>query len=73
MVKTSGPGEFGKETSMTQPVNLNQARKAKARAAKDAQAVENRVKFGRTRAEKLRDKAEAERLAKAVDQSKRER
>jgi len=58
---------------MTQPVNLNQARKAKARAAKDAQAVENRVKFGRTRAEKLRDKAEAERLAKAVDQSKRER
>jgi hypothetical protein len=58
---------------MSKPVNLNQARKAKVRAAQEAQAAENRVRFGRTRAEKLRDKAEAERLAKAVDQSKRER
>jgi hypothetical protein len=58
---------------MSKPVNLNQARKARDRSVKDAQAAENRVKFGRTKLEKLRDKAEAERLAKAVDQSKRER
>jgi hypothetical protein len=57
---------------MSKPVNLNHARKAKARAAKGVQAAENRVRFGRTKAEKLRDKAEAERTAKAVDQSKRE-
>jgi hypothetical protein len=59
--------------SMTKPVNLNTVRKAKARAAEAAKAAENRARFGRTKAEKLREKAEAERLAKAVDQSQRER
>jgi hypothetical protein len=36
-------------------INLRQARKAKARAGKEAQAQENRVRFGRTGAEKRRD------------------
>ena len=57
---------------MAKPVNLNQARKARMRAEAQAQAAENRARFGRTKADKLRDKAATERLAKAVDQSKRE-
>ncbi|WP_069306698.1 DUF4169 family protein [Methylobrevis pamukkalensis] len=39
---------------MGEVVNLRLARKRKARSDKDAQAAENRVKFGRTRAEKDR-------------------
>ena len=41
-------------------VNLRQARKDRARAAKDARAAENRTRFGRTKAEK--GGAEAERV-----------
>ena len=33
-------------------INLRQARKARARAEKEAQAAENRAKFGRTKAER---------------------
>lgn len=36
-------------------VNLNKARKAKARSARKSQADENAVKFGRSKAEKTRD------------------
>ena len=57
---------------MADPINLNRARKAKARAADQAQAAENRVRFGRTKAEKLAAKAEAERLKRALDQSRRD-
>lgn len=41
------------------PVNLNRVRKAKARAAKKAKAAENSVKFGQSKALKLRDRTEA--------------
>ncbi len=34
---------------MPQPVNLNHVRKARAEAAREAEAAANRVKFGRTR------------------------
>ena len=37
---------------MADVVNLNQFRKAKARTEKEKRASENRVKFGRTKAEK---------------------
>ena len=37
---------------MAEIVNLNRARKAKARADREAKAAENRVRFGRTKAEK---------------------
>jgi hypothetical protein len=58
---------------MSQPVNLNRFRKAKARADAKTQAAENRAKFGQTKARKnleatLRDKA-----ASAVDQAKLDR
>ena len=38
-------------------VNLRQARKARARKQKDAAAAENRIKFGRTKAERERQAA----------------
>ncbi|MEN0002038.1 MAG: DUF4169 family protein [Pseudomonadota bacterium] len=57
---------------MTKPINLNKARKAKARAAKEQTAAQNRVKFGRTKAEKLRDKLDAARASKIVDDSQRD-
>ena len=41
---------------MVEPINLNKARKAKARADKEQRAQENRIKFGRTKSEKARDK-----------------
>jgi hypothetical protein len=57
---------------MAEPINLNRARKAKARVDADAQAAANRVKFGRTKAEKLAEKAEAGRKARLLDQTRRE-
>ncbi len=57
---------------MAEPINLNRARKAKTRAADQARAAENRVRFGRTKAEKLNAKAEAERVARALDQTRRD-
>ena len=57
---------------MTEPINLNRARKGKARALGEAQAAANRVRFGRTKAEKLAAKAAAERAARALDQTRRE-
>lgn len=47
---------------MSKVVNLNQFRKRKAREAAAAQAAENRVKFGRTKAQKQLD-AQARREA----------
>jgi len=55
---------------MTEPINLNKARKAKARAEAGSKAAENRVKFGRGKAEKLVSKLEAERLRRELDRSK---
>ena len=57
---------------MAEPINLNRARKAKARAEAEAHAAANRVKFGRTKAEKLNEKAEAARLGRTLDQTRRE-
>ena len=53
-------------------INLNRARKAKARAERETEAATNRVKHGRTKAEKQSAKAEADRAARKLDQSKRE-
>jgi uncharacterized protein DUF4169 len=43
---------------MAEIVNLRQARKQKARAEKEARAEQNRISFGRTKAEKSLTKAE---------------
>ena len=57
---------------MADILSLSKARKTKARAAKDATASENRVKFGRTKAEKLADKARTALAEKGIDAHKRE-
>ena len=57
---------------MAEPINLNKFRKAKARADKEQRAAENRVKFGRTKAEKARDKLETDRAKQNLDQSERD-
>lgn len=52
---------------MAEIVNLRTFRKQKARSAKDADAEANRLKFGRTKAEKLQVAAEKERADKHID------
>lgn len=53
-------------------INLRQARKAKARAAAEAKAAQNRALFGQTKAQKLKAKAEREALARTIDGARRE-
>ncbi len=57
---------------MAEIVNFNKARKAAAKSKERAQADENAVKFGRTKAEKSLDKARAEKTARDLDGKKRD-
>lgn len=52
---------------MADIINLRNARKQKARADKDAQAQQNRILFGRTKAEKLKQAAEKAQADKHID------
>ncbi len=54
-------------------VNFNKARKAKARVDAKATAEANRAKFGRTKAEKTRDRIDRARIEKTVDGAKLEK
>ncbi len=56
---------------MADILSLSKARRGKAKAEKDARAVENRAKFGRTKAEKQRDEAVKALAAKQADAHKR--
>ena len=51
--------------------NLNRFRKQKARAEKEAEAAENRVRFGRTKAEKKAEAQEAARKARLLEGHRR--
>jgi len=57
---------------MGEIINLNRARKARTRAAKEARAAENRVRFGRSGADKAREAAEREKTARTLDGAQRE-
>jgi hypothetical protein len=57
---------------MAEILNLNQARKAKAKTDAKTKAVENRAKFGRTKGDKTLDLARADKLKRDLDGSKRE-
>ncbi len=57
---------------MTTPINLNKARKAKARTEAEQRAKENRAKFGRTKSQKEIEAASAEKLAKLTEAHKRD-
>jgi len=54
-------------------VNLRQFRKQKARSEKEKQADQNRLSFGRTKAEKNLTSALNEKAAKALDQGRLEK
>lgn len=52
---------------MAELINLNKARKVKARAETERQAAENRVRHGRTKAQKQQDAAETEAMRRRLD------
>lgn len=54
-------------------VNLRQARKSKARSEKERQAEQNRLTFGRTKAEKNLTKALNEKAEARLDQGRLEK
>lgn len=55
---------------MAEIVNLNRWRKAKAKEEKRRQADANRVAFGRTKAEKNKDRLEADQRKEGLDGTK---
>uniref|UniRef100_B0T0F2 DUF4169 domain-containing protein n=1 Tax=Caulobacter sp. (strain K31) TaxID=366602 RepID=B0T0F2_CAUSK len=57
---------------MAEILNLNQARKAKAKTDAKTQAAENRAKFGRTKTDRTLDAARADKLKRDLDGAKRE-
>jgi hypothetical protein len=52
-------------------INLRRARKAKARTEREAKAVENRAKHGRSKQERRSDAAEQHRLEHALEGHRR--
>ena len=57
---------------MVEPINLNKARKARAKADAKAKAAQNRPLFGLRKSEKTVSKLEAERARRALDQTRRD-
>ncbi len=57
---------------MAEIVNLNRARKAKARDAAETKAAENRAKYGQTKAERARVAAVKAKLRTVTDSAKKE-
>ena len=57
---------------MAEPINLNKARKARERVEAEAKAAENRVRFGRTKAERDLAAARLEKDLRAFEARKRE-
>jgi hypothetical protein len=57
---------------MTQPVNLNKARKARDKAQAKLDAANNRARFGRTKTAKDAERIEAERRERTLDLTKRD-
>ncbi|GLQ57790.1 DUF4169 family protein [Devosia nitrariae] len=57
---------------MADIVNLRRARKQKARSEKEVTAAENRVRFGRTKAEREREEAQKTLANKRIEAHKRD-
>ncbi|HUH49118.1 MAG TPA: DUF4169 family protein [Mycoplana sp.] len=58
---------------MSDVVNLRQFRKQKARSEKERQAEQNRISFGRTKAEKNLTRALNDKAEKTLDQGRIEK
>lgn len=61
-----------RDRPMSDIINLNKARKRRARDAADKQAIVNRVRFGRSKAQKQREDAEAAEAKRRMDALRRE-
>lgn len=57
---------------MAEIINLRKARKKKARAEKEAEAAENRAKFGRPNEEQTQTEASKDLLDRKLDAHRRE-
>ncbi|MEI6573949.1 MAG: DUF4169 family protein [Alphaproteobacteria bacterium] len=57
---------------MAEIISFRKAKKSADRKAHDQQAVENRVRFGRTKAQKDNDRRSEERRAALLDGAKRD-
>jgi hypothetical protein len=57
---------------MAEIINLRKARKKKARAEKEAEAAENRAKFGRPKEERSQSEAAKDLLHRKLDAHRRE-
>ncbi len=57
---------------MGEIINLNRARKGKAKIQARSAAAENRAKFGRTKAEKAAAERERDAVARTIDGAKRD-
>ncbi|MEL7482642.1 MAG: DUF4169 family protein [Pseudomonadota bacterium] len=58
---------------MTTPINLNKARKTRARIAKAQRAAENRAKFGAPKSERVTRESIQAKADETLDGKKRER
>lgn len=54
-------------------INLRRVRKTKVRLAEDAQAEVNRIKFGQTKADRERERAQKALELRALDAKRRDR
>lgn len=57
---------------MSAPINLNKVRKERARKERKTRGDENAVAFGQSKAQKAAVKAQAEKIARALEAHKRE-
>ena len=57
---------------MAEILNLNRARKAKAKVADKTRAAENRAKHGRSKVEKTLDQLQSDKLRRDLDGARRE-
>jgi hypothetical protein len=57
---------------LSELVNLNRARKARTKAEAAKAAAANRVRYGRTKAEREAAERERKRVARTLDQARRE-
>ncbi len=57
---------------MSTPINLNKARKARARADRKLNADRNAVSFGRSKSEKALDKAKKDKMDSNLDGHRRD-
>lgn len=55
---------------MAEIINLNHKRKSKIRAEKEQKAIQNRVKFSRTKKEKQQEQQDNERNSRHLDAHK---